>query len=266
MTAAVPPKPATATDSRHPLSGRVAVVTGGAGGLGAAICHTLAEAGCSVVVGYQRSAEAARALASRLQPTGREHAALHLPVTDSAALAQGAEQVRAGWGRCDLLVNGAGTTRYVAHADLDGLDDALIDDILATNVRGPFAAVRAFSPLLRAAPQGGLVVNISSIAAITAMGSNVMYCASKAAVDNMTRSLARALAPQVRVVSVSPGLSDTPFVKSMDSAWRDEQAERTPLKRLADPTDVARAVLAVATHLPFTTGAVIPVDGGRPLT
>jgi 3-oxoacyl-[acyl-carrier protein] reductase len=266
MTTAAPSTAADVTDATRPLTGRLAVVTGGAGGLGESICHTLAEAGCGVVVGYQRSAEAARALASSLQPTVMEHAALPLPVTDSAALAQAAQQVRARWGRCDILVNAAGTTRYVAHADLDGLDDALIDEILATNVRGPFAAVRALAPLLRAAPQGGLVVNISSIAAVTAMGSNVMYCASKAAVDNMTRSLARALAPQVRVVSVSPGLSDTPFVKRMDSAWRDEQAERTPLKRLADPRDVARAVLAVATYLNFTTGAVIPVDGGRPLS
>eukprot|EP00004_Rigifila_ramosa_P010576 TRINITY_DN22482_c0_g1_i1.p2 TRINITY_DN22482_c0_g1~~TRINITY_DN22482_c0_g1_i1.p2 ORF type:complete len:112 (-),score=20.09 TRINITY_DN22482_c0_g1_i1:11-307(-) len=97
------------------------------------------------------------------------------------------------------------------------------------------------------------------------MGSNVMYCASKAAVDNMTKSLARALAPAIRVASVSPGLSDTEFVKSMDRDWRDQQAERTPLRRLADPREVALAVVALATHLTFTTGAIIPVDGGRPL-
>jgi 3-oxoacyl-[acyl-carrier protein] reductase len=189
-------------------------------------------------------------------------------VTDRSVLAALADTVKRSYGRCDILVNCAGTTRFVPHADLDALDDALIDQILSTNVRGPFAALRALQPLL-AAPRAdgstGLVVNISSIAAVTATGSNVMYCASKAAVDNMTKSLARALAPQVRVLSVSPGLADTEFVKSMDPIWRDEQASRTPLGRLAQPEEVAAAVVAAATHLTFTTGAVISVDGGRPL-
>jgi 3-oxoacyl-[acyl-carrier protein] reductase len=250
------------------LQGRVAVVTGGAGGIGAAICVGLAQAGCAVVVGYNSSEGPARALADTLAPTGLPHAALRAPVTDSAALQALAAEVNARYGRCDILVNCAGTTRFVPHADLDGLDDALIDQILATNVRGPFAAVRALRSLLQAGGESGgtgLVVNISSIAAVTAMGSNVIYCASKAAVDNMSKSLARALAPAIRVLSVSPGLADTDFVKSMDQAWRDEQAGRTPLKRLALPEEVAAAVVAAAAHLTFTTGAVIPVDGGRPL-
>ncbi|SCK25078.1 3-oxoacyl-[acyl-carrier protein] reductase [Variovorax sp. HW608] len=249
-----------------PLAGRTALVTGGAGGLGAAICRALAEAGASVAVGYNRSAEAAQALAASLPRLGgARHLAVAAPVTDSASLAGTASVMGAEYGRCDILVNCAGTTRFVPHAELDALDDALFDEVLATNVRGPFAMVRAMLPLLRAASVPGLVVNISSIAAVTAMGSNVAYCASKAALDNMTRSLARALAPQVRVVSVSPGLADTEFVKSMDPDWRDLQAERTPLRRLANPEEVALAVLACATHLPFTTGAVLPVDGGRPL-
>ncbi|HYP34137.1 MAG TPA: SDR family oxidoreductase [Burkholderiaceae bacterium] len=250
------------------LQGRVAVVTGGAGGLGGAICQALAAAGCAVVVGYNSSEGPARELADRLPPAALPHAALKAPVTDSAALSALAAEVRSRYGRCDILVNCAGTTRFVAHADLDGLDDALFDQILATNVRGPFAAVRALKPLLAAKRDDGatgLVVNISSIAAVTAMGSNVAYCASKAAVDNMTKSLARALAPEVRVLSVSPGLSDTEFVKALDVAWRDEQAARTPLRRLALPEEVAATVVAAATHLTFTTGAVLPVDGGRPL-
>jgi len=165
------------------------------------------------------------------------------------------------------LVNCAGTTRFVPHSDLEQLDDALFDAIFAVNVRGAFAAVRALKPLLERSelPGGGVVINISSIAARTAMGSNVAYCASKAALDNMTRSLARALAPRIRVVSVSPGLVDTEFVKSLDQAWRDEQAARTPLRRLARPAEVASAVVAAVTQLTFTTGAVIAVDGGRPL-
>lgn len=245
------------------LEGKVAVVTGATGGLGGAICAALAQAGARVVAGYNRSAEAAQALVAALP--GDDHLAVAAPVTDSAALQALAATVQAHYGRCDLLVNCAGTTRFVAHADLDGLDDALIDSILATNVRGPIACVRALGPLLKASGDG-LVVNISSIAARTAMGSNIAYCASKAAVDNLTQSLARALAPQVRVVSVAPGLADTEFVQGLAQDWRDEQAARTPLGRLALPAEVARAVLALATQLTFTTGAVIPVDGGRPLS
>jgi 3-oxoacyl-[acyl-carrier protein] reductase len=252
------------TATIFPLHGKVALVTGGAGGIGAAICQELAGQGATVVVGYNSSAEKAAALADRLPEAAMPHAALPAPVTDSAALAGLAREIDQRYGRCDILVNCAGTTSFVPHHDLDGLDDALIDRILATNVRGPFAAVRALRPLL-AANGDGLVVNVSSIAAVTAMGSNVMYCASKAAVDNMTKSLARALAPRIRVASVSPGLSDTEFVQAMDRDWRDEQALRTPLRRLADPREVAQAVVALATHLTFTTGAVIPVDGGRPL-
>lgn len=247
-----------------PLSGRGALVTGGTGGLGLAICQALADAGCAVAVGYNASEAPARALAESMQPTELPHLALRVPVTDSAALSDAASELRKRWNRCDIVVNCAGTTRYVPHGDLETLDDALFDHILATNVRGPFAVVRALRPLLQTS-DAAVVVNISSIAALTATGSNVAYCASKAAVDNMTKSLARALAPAIRVLSVSPGLADTEFVKSMDPRWRDEQAARTPLKRLARPEEVARAVLAAVTALSFTTGAVIPVDGGRPL-
>jgi 3-oxoacyl-[acyl-carrier protein] reductase len=243
----------------------VAIITGGAGGIGAAIGRALAAVGFAVVVGFRRSAVAAEKLAASLPGSG--HAALSAPVTDSVGLRALAAAVAERYERCDVLVNCAGITRFVAHADLEGLDDALIDEIFATNVRGSFAALRALLPLLRVSsrPGGAVVVNISSIAARTAMGSNVMYCASKAAVDNMTQSLARALAPAVRVVSVSPGLVDTEFVKSLDPNWREEQTARTPLGRLASPEDVAATVVAAVRDLTFATGCVLPVDGGRPL-
>jgi 3-oxoacyl-[acyl-carrier protein] reductase len=244
----------------------VAVVTGSTGGIGAAICLALAAAGFAIVAGYNSSRDRAETLAAALPRAG--HMALRASVTDSSALRAMAAQVAERYGRCDVLVNCAGTTRFVPHGDLDSLDDALIDDILTTNVRGAFAALRALAPLLRTSslPGGAVVVNISSIAARTAMGSNVMYCASKAALDNMTLSLARALAPAVRVVSVSPGLVDTEFVKSLDVRWRDEQAARTPLGRLARPGEVAAAVVAAVRDLTFTTGCVLGVDGGRPLS
>jgi len=244
----------------------VALVTGGAGGIGSAICKKLAEAGMRVVVGYNRSAQPACDLAKALP--GKGHSARWTPVTDTAALTALAAGIREDYDRCDALVNCAGTTRFVRHADLDALDDELIDKILATNVRGSFATVRALRPLLEKStiPGGGVIVNLSSAAGNIAIGSNVIYCASKAALDNMTKSLARALAPRIRVVSVSPALVDTEFVKSLDQAWHDEQAARTPLGRLATPQEVAATVTAVITTLTFTTGSIIAVDGGRTLS
>jgi 3-oxoacyl-[acyl-carrier protein] reductase len=248
-------------------SGRgVAVVTGGAGSIGTVICGALAREGMRVVVGYNRSAEKAKALAARLPGGG--HAALAAPVTDSGALAALAAEITGRYGFCDVLVNCAGVTRFVPHGDLDALDDGLIENILSTNVRGPFATVRALRPLLEKSKQSGgaVIVNISSIAALTAMGSNVMYCASKASVDNMTKSLARALAPRIRVVSIAPGVVDNDFIRSMDQQWLKEQVARTPLKRLAASEEVASAVVAAIKHFTFTTGAIISVDGGRPLS
>ncbi|HWX37980.1 MAG TPA: SDR family oxidoreductase [Candidatus Sulfotelmatobacter sp.] len=244
----------------------VALVTGGAGSMGTTICQALAREGMRVVVGYNRSGEKAKSLAASLP--GEGHVALSAPVTDSAALADLAAEVERRYGVCDVLVNCAGVTRFVPHSDLDALDDALIENILATNVRGPFATVRALRPLLEKSKQAGgaVVVNISSIAGVTAMGSNVIYCASKAAVDNMTKSLARALAPRIRVVSVSPGLVNNEFVRSMDKHWLEEQVARTPLKRLAAPDEVAAAIIGAIKHFTFTTGAILSVDGGRPLS
>jgi 3-oxoacyl-[acyl-carrier protein] reductase len=218
--------------SSQPLASRVAVVTGGAGGIGAAICKALAEAGATVAIGYNSSGEKAGAMLGALPGDG--HMALSMPVTDSAALRQAIAAVDKRHSRLDLLVNSAGITRFVPHGDLDALDDALTSSILDVNVRGVIASVRAALPLMRRSG-GGAIVNISSIAAVTAMGSNIAYCASKAAVDNLTKSLARALAPEIRVMSVSPGLVDTEFVRGLDQSWRDEQAGRTPPPQAGGP-------------------------------
>ena len=244
------------------LTGKVALVTGGGGGIGSAICRRLAAAGAQVLVNFNSNAQKAEAVMAAL--AGENHLALQASVTDSAALRQVAAQVRDRYGTLDLLVNNAGITRPVPHADLDGLADEWIDRILQTNFRGAFACVRAFKELLMAG-EGGTVVNISSVAAVTGIGSNVAYCASKAAMDSMTRSLARALAPKIRVVSVSPGWVWGEYASRMEPAYIQEQINKTPLGRIAQPEDVAEAVLAVATTLAFSTGCIIPVDGGRPL-
>lgn len=248
--------------SKSPLQGKVCVVIGGSGAIGSAICRHFATAGATCVVTYNSGEKAAKDLVAELPGGG--HWSAHVPVDDSAALNALAGNVQSKHGKLSVLVNCAGITRYVPHPELDALDDALIDDIFRVNVRGPFAAVRAFRRLLEASGNG-LVINISSIAGVTAMGSNIAYCASKAALDSMTKSLARALAPAIRVVSVSPGLVDTDFVKGLDKQWRDEQATRTPLRRLASADEIGAATLAMITHFPYSTGCVFPVDGGRPL-
>ena len=241
------------------MANRVAVVTGATGGIGSAICRSLAEAGCRVGVVCRRNQAAAEALSRSL--AGNGHAPLQADVTDAASLDRLARQVAERYGTVDILVNSAGTTRFVPHADLTGLDDELIDAIFRTNWRGPFATIRALRPLVEGGG-GGVVINISSIAATSGIGSNVAYCASKAALNTMTVSLARALAPAIRVLSICPGLVDTEFIQGLDPAWRQEQVSRTPLGRLTLPDEVGKAVVAAVT-LTASTGSTITVDGGR---
>lgn len=244
------------------LTGKVAVLLGGSGGIGAASAVALAGAGAKIAVVGGRDLARAKAVAASLP--GEGHRAYTLDIANSGELNALAARVSDEFGRADILFNGAGLTRAVPHGDLDALDDELIDLLLIHNVRAPFAAIRAFRAQL-AAHNDGLVVNISSIAATTAVGSNVAYCAAKAAMDTMGAALGRALAPDIRLISVSPGAVDTDFVPGRDRAASERVAASTPLRRLVSPEDVADAVLACATHLRFTTGSVVQVDGGRHL-
>ena len=244
------------------LSGKVALVTGGAGGIGSAICKKLADEGASVIITYNSNPDKAQQILIQLKVN--THNVFHAPVNDSIKLETLSSFLSETYGKLDILVNNAGITTPVPHDDLDGLSDEWIDKIFATNVRGSFAMIRACKDLL-VKSNDGLVVNISSVAAVTGIGSNVAYCASKAAIDSMTRSLARALAPTIRVVSVSPGWVLGEYTKAVNPAYLQAQVDATPLNRLATPEDVAEAVFAVATALPFSTGCIIPVDGGRPL-
>jgi 3-oxoacyl-[acyl-carrier protein] reductase len=241
------------------MAGQVVLVTGGGGGIGSAICRRLAAAGARVVINYR--SDDARAQQTIAGLTGEGHLALQASVTASDQLAALAARLRADYGRLDLLVNNAGITTPVPHGDLDSLTDDWIDRIFATNWRGAFATVRAMRPLL--ADGGGTVVNISSIAGQSGVGSNVAYCASKAALDSMTRSLARALAPAIRVVSVAPGWVLGEYAQRFPADYIQAQKEATPLKDLATPEQVADAVWAVHTTLTFTTGVALTVGGGR---
>jgi len=246
-----------AADGR--LNGKVAVVTGASSGIGAASARLFAEAGARVVVGYNQGIDRANTVVAALK--GQGHKAMHLPLENTAQIESVAAAVKDEYGRCDVLVNSAGFTRMVPHNDLVALDDDLIDRVLTANVRGPFATIRAFVPLLKASGDG-VIVNISSGAAQRGSGSSIIYGASKAALDTMSMALARVLGPEIRVVVVAPGMVHTGFVPGRTEEAMLKAAMATPLKRQIEAEDVALAVLACVTHLRFTTGSIVNVNGG----
>jgi 3-oxoacyl-[acyl-carrier protein] reductase len=242
------------------LKDKVAVVAGGSGAIGAASANRLAKAGAKIVVGYNANREQADAVMAALPGSG--HRAMRIPMLETPLIREAAAMVEREYGRCDVLVNSAGFTRMIAHTDLEALTDDLIDAIFAANVRGPFATIRAFAPLM-ARSGDAVIVNISSIAAITGTGSNIAYGASKAALDAMALSLARVLGPAIRVLTVSPAAVDTAFVPGRTTAMVERVAATTPLKRVVQADDVAQAVMAAVVNLTSTTGWIIPVDGGK---
>lgn len=245
-----------------PLEGRIALIVGGTGAIGAATARLLAAGGASVLVTHRPADAPAADLLAALPGAG--HAALPADVTDTGTLLALRDAIAARHGRLDLLVNAAGFTKPVPHRDLEALDDELIDRMFAVNWRGQFATIRTLASLLRASGDG-LVVSLSSIAATTGVGSSIAYCATKAGIDVMTKALARVLAPEVRVLAVSPGVVDTAFVPNRGADFNDKVAASTPLRRIADADDVAAAIVACWTHLGYSTGHTIQVDGGRAL-
>ncbi len=246
--------------SGYSLSGKVALVTGASNGIGRAAARMLAAEGASVIICYNKGADRAEALLKELPGSG--HRTQQLTVESAESIAAAVAATKAAFGKLDVLVNSAGFTRPVPHNDLDALDDALFDSVMVANVRGPFAIIRAFRKLLE---DGGesVIVNVSSIAAFTGSGSSIVYCASKAALDTMTVSLARVLGPKIRVMSVSPGAVATDFVAGRGRPELEKLAQATPLKRVVEPEDVAMAIMACVTHLKATTGSYITVDAGR---
>ncbi len=256
---------------------KIVLVTGGAGEIGSAICTQFAANGFSVIATYNSNPAKAEKLLEQLNAISDKivnrkseivnHSIFHAPTTDAQKVADLKAFIAEKYGKLDVLVNNAGITTPVPHDDLDALTDEWIDKIMQTNFRGSFAMVRATKDLLEKASdesnESSLIVNISSIAGIYGIGSNVAYCASKSAVDSMTRSLARALAPKIRVVSVSPGFVEGEYTKNFDPKFLQNQMDNTPLCRFATGVDVANAVYALATSLTFSTGNIITVDGGR---
>lgn len=241
---------------------KVALVTGGSSGIGKAIAVRLAALGCAVVVGYNSRQEQAEEVVAGLQGAG--HLAMRIAIDDPESIAAAAVAVTEKYGRLDALVNCGGATTPVPANDLDGLTDEIFDRTVTINLRGPFAMVRAFRPLLEKG-RSAAIVNISSIAARTGMGSSLAYLAAKAGVDALTIALAKILGPKIRVFSISPAGVDTDFVAGRTREQLQKVADRMPLAHITTADDVARAVVACIVHLTSSTGIVVPVDEGRHL-
>jgi 3-oxoacyl-[acyl-carrier protein] reductase len=245
------------------LAGKVALVVGGAGAIGTATSRMLAEAGARVAITHRpaRVEEAVRAVEAL---PGDGHARFAADVADTATLTALRDAVQNRFGRLDILINAAGFTTPVPRRDLDALTDELIDRVFLVNWRGQFATIRTFAPMLKASGDG-VIVSLSSIAGFTGIGSSIAYCAAKAGIDVMTKSLARVLAPEVRVLAVSPGVVDTSFVPGRGADFNDKVATSTPLKRIATAEDIAAAIVACVTMLGYSTGHIVQADGGRAL-
>ncbi len=244
---------------------KTVVVTGAASGIGAACAKHFLAAGWNVVLNY--FGPSMLPLAEGIAATAAPGTALFVDgdvTRDSDCRAIAAAAIKA-FGRIDALINCAGNTRIVAHADLDGLS---LDDFLglcAVNTAGPFLMSRACAPHL-AATGDGVIVNISSIAGLYGGGSSIAYAASKGALNTLTLSLARVLGPKIRVNAVCPALVEHGFLQRLDPAafepLRARQIERSPLQRVGQPEDIAQSVFGIVTSMPLTTGEIMLLDAG----
>ena len=247
------------------LEGRAAIVTGAGTGVGAETARRLAALGCDVLVNYSRSQDAAEAVAEEVRSTGVKAFAHRADVSVDADCRDMVAAAMKQSGRLDVLVNNAGTTKFVAHADLEGLDGEDWDKILGVNLKGSFFCSRAARDALEAG-DGGEIVMTSSVAGLAATGSSIAYCASKAGVNSLVVSLARALAPKIRVNAVAPGFIDGAWLAEgfgdAYEAIKNAVVQKTPLGRVCTPPEVAQAIVGLIAGPDLITGHVLPIDGG----
>jgi 3-oxoacyl-[acyl-carrier protein] reductase len=252
------------------LKGKTAIVTGGGTGIGEATCLKLAARGANVVVNYSRSKAEAEATAAACAARGVQALALQGDVGEDADCRRLAGAVEAAWGRIDILVNNAGTTKFNAHANLEGLTAEDFLSIYRTNVVGAYQMLRACAPKLKESGCGA-VVNVASVAGVSGIGSSAAYAASKGALITLTKSMARALAPEIRVNAVCPGYVATRwFANRTDEAGfkaiNERVANSTPLKHAGTAEDVADGIVFFcAEALSLVTGETLLLDAGAHL-
>lgn len=252
------------------LSNHVAIVTGSSSGVGAATARLLASQGCHVLINYNSNEAGAQSVADECQAAGVETLIHRGNVAEDGDCIAMAEAAIAKWGRIDVLVNNAGTTKFVDHQNLDGLDKDDFRRIYDVNVVGAYQMTRAVSRQMNAQEGGGAVVNVASTAGITGIGSCIAYAASKGAMVTMTLSLARALGPAMRINAVCPGFIEGDWLRDGFGEERYQKLmefnrENAPLKRTATPETVADAILHFVIGSQVVTGETLIVDGGRHL-
>lgn len=249
------------------MNKKVAVVTGSSSGIGAATVRKFAESHYNVVVNFSRNPEPAQAVADECRALGADVLVLKADVSKDEDCRTLARMVEEKWGRCDALVNNAGTTKFVAAANLEGLSAQDFHDIYDVNVVGAYQMIRALAPLMKRTPGGG-IVNVSSVASVAGLGSSVAYMASKGALNAMTFGLARALGPDIRINAVGPGMVETPWLQNGLGAERYEAVRQgyiqaTPLAATIQPEDVADACFWLCDGARKTTGEFLLIDSGR---
>ncbi len=243
------------------LKGKVALVTGGNGGLGSRICHALARAGCDVAVVYARSREPAEAVVAELRALGVKSEALGCDVADPAAVQALVDDTMRRFGRVDILINDAAYNKWIPYPDLDALTFEEWEKILSINLTGPMLCIKAVAPIMR--NQGGRIVNISSVAGMSPTGSSIPYAVSKAGLIHLTKCMAVALAPHVLVNCVAPGyIEGTRATSNLDPAYQQRSRESSLLKRAADKDDIAAQVVELC-RTDSITGQTLAIDAGR---
>lgn len=239
---------------------KVALITGSATGIGRAVAIQFAQKGMAVAVNYSRSRKEAEETLAEVKRHGVPAILCQANVSDETAVNALVAQCRDELGGLDVLVNNAGTTHFIEHTNLDALTAEVWDDILNLNLKGTFFCCRAAMPLLK--ERQGSIVNVTSVAGLQGHGSSIPYAASKAALNCLTKSLARAFGPRVRVNAVAPGPVLTRWLADhMDHVEKSMQI--TPMGRAATPDDIADVVVFLALGTSLMTGQVVVVDGGR---
>jgi 3-oxoacyl-[acyl-carrier protein] reductase len=245
------------------LKGAVALVTGGNGGLGQRICHALAREGVNIAVMYAASKDQAEQVARDLSARYQINAAAFAcDITSGAAIETLVSQVTQRFGRLDILVNDAAFNKAIPFTDLDGLTMEVWDKIIAVNLTGPMQLIKAVAPIMKAQAQGR-IVNISSVAGLGPQGSSIAYAVSKAGLIHLTKCMALALAPQVLVNCVAPGLLEgTRATANLREEQLTSAATLSLLKKPADKEDCAEMVVAMC-RTETMTGQTVVIDSGR---
>lgn len=242
-----------------------ALVTGAGTGVGRACTLRFARAGFNVVINFSRSEADAEQTLAGVRAEGVDCFKHRCDVSCESDVIEMLARIQAEFGRLDVLVNNAATTYFIDFDDLDGLSEDKWDQILAVNTKGTYFCIKAARSMLMA-DEGGAIVNVSSVAGLTGQGSCIAYAASKAAVNAMTKSFARSLAPKIRVNAVLPGPIDSRWIRQSSNNWDlTEMTASFPIPRPSTPDEIADGVLFLATGSAMTTGQLLVIDGGQTL-